>query len=232
MAEERTRIERERVEKEELERAQAAERESRVRIRIEKEALLAAEERQRLMEEERRRRDEEARLEGIRVAEIERARNEVERRADLEKSAATREHEHALARIRQAASMRTAHMALAGTSAALALACAALLWLELAVNPGRIAELDAEYRDKLGSERARAERAERLLQGSEAARREAEARLRARETSPAPIATTTPTSRTPPRAPHGAKPNPATAQEPCLDEHDPLNPCLGKSRLR
>ena len=232
MAEERTRIERERVEKEELERAQAAERESRVRIRIEKEALLAAQERQRLMEEERRRHDEEARLAGIRAAELERVRNEMARRAELEQSAATREHELALARIRQVASTRTAHMALAGTGVAFLLACAALLWLELAVHPGRIAALDAEYRDKLASERERAERAERLLQASEAARRELEGKLRTRETSPPPVAPATPTSRTPPRAPKHVKPKPLTTGPPCLDDHDPLNPCLGKSRLR
>jgi hypothetical protein len=232
MAEERTRVDRERAEREELERTRAAERESRVRIRLEQEALAAAREQERLLEEEQRRRDEAARLEGIRTAEIERVRNEMARRAELERSMAEREHALALARIRQAASVRTGRMALVGTSVAFLLSVAALLWVELFVNPSRLARLAAQHAGKTESERVRAERAERLLERSDAARRDLETKLRAHERLTAPAPPAAPTRHTPPRPPRGAKPRPATPPAPCLDDNDPLNPCLGKSRLR
>jgi colicin import membrane protein len=230
MAEEQERVDRERAEKEEQDRARAAERESRVRIRLETEALAAAREQQRLLEEEQRRRDEQARFEGIRAAELERVRSEVARRAELERTMAERSHELALEGIRQAVRVRTARWALVATCVAFLLASAALLWLELAVNPSRLATLEAEYVAKTRSERVRAERAERLLESSEAARRDLEERLRVRERTPVTPSKAVPET-TPPRAKRPV-PRPVAPQAPCLDDNDPLNPCLGKSRLR
>jgi hypothetical protein len=205
-----------------------AERESRVRIRLREEELQAARERDRLLEEERRRREEEARLEGIRAAEVARVRDEVARRAELERAMSAREHELRLATLRQAASSHATRIALLATGAATLAAGVALVWLELSVHPKQMAALQVEYASRTASERARADRAEGLLKTSEAARRGLEAALRAREAVPPPAATTAPSPRSPPTRVPFRGPRTGGKEPPCVDDHDPLNPCLSR----
>jgi hypothetical protein len=229
MDEERSRVSAERARNEERERAQAAERESRVRLRQQEDALRAAHERDRLAEEERRAREEDARLEGIRTAEIERVRGEAARRAAHDSEMMQRKHELELAAIRHAAQARVTRFALVATSIVAFGACAALGWREVGVHPGRIATLHAEHTKAIGGERARAEHAEGELEKSEARRRELEAELRAREAAAPPVPTTAPSIRTAPRPLPGARPKPGKPGV-CVDDGDPLNPCLSRSR--
>jgi hypothetical protein len=239
MQEERSRVDAERAQKEERERVVAAERQSRVRLREQEDALREARERDRLVEEERRAREEEARLEGIRTAEIERVRSEAARRAAHESQMMQRKHELELAAIRRAASARVTRTALAGTSVVAFVACTALAWRELGVHPERIATMSREHATALGGERARAAQAQGELEKSEARRRELESELRARPVAapPAPtppaVAPSTRWGRGPTEQRDGrARPKPGKPGAPCVDDGDPMNPCLAGSRLR
>jgi dTMP kinase len=226
MAEERSRIEHERVAKEQRERAAAEARASHVRLRIEAEAFAAARERARLAEEERRCAEEQARLDAIRAAELERVRADTARRLSAESEAAAKKHELELAVVRNAGSTRTLRLGLAGTAIAALGAFVTLAWLELGVHPQRLAALEAEYASLRAGERTRAERAEELFRASEAARRDLESRLRARDAE----------GSSPPAAPRQDKasktvpgtrpPKPRLRPKPCVADNDPLNPCL------
>jgi hypothetical protein len=202
MAEERSRIDHERVAKEQRERTEAAERAARERSAEEEEAHRLARERERSAEEERRRREEQARLDGIRTAELE------------------------LAAIRQATGARTMRLALVATSIATLGSFGVLLWLLLDVHPQRLARLEAEHLSANEGERRRADRAEGLLLESEAARRALEEKLRASDVAPEPAPAAVPPTRKPPRLPPGGKPRPGVKPVPCKDDNDPLNPCL------
>jgi len=228
MDEERARVDREREAKLQRERAEAAERESRVRIRFQEEALAAARERERLVEEERRRAEEQARLDGIREAELERVRREAAQKAALESAMAEREHALRLATIRGVASARATRIGLVASGLVGLGLFATLLVLELSVHPQRLAALQTEYGALTAGERARADRAEALLRTSDAARRGLEARVRTLEAeASAPVAA--PPVPTPQRGtrrvPQG---KPGERPPPCVDDHDPLNPCLSR----
>jgi hypothetical protein len=184
-----------------------------------------ARERERLAEEERRRRDEQARLDGIRTAEVERVREEAARKAAAATAIAAREHELKLAAIHHADGARTARLALIGTSLAVLGLFGALLWLELGVHPQRLARLEATHVSVNEAERRRADRAEGLLKESEAARRGLENRIRALETATPPAAA--PTVQKTPHVPTRPAPRPSGKPPlPCKDDNDPLNPCL------
>jgi hypothetical protein len=226
MAEERSRIDHERVAKEQRERAEAAERAARERRAEEEEAHRLAREHERLVEEERRRREEQARLDGIRTAEVDRVRDEAARRVAIESATATRDHELKLAAIRQVASVRATRFALVATSIATLGLFAVLLWLELGVHPQRLARLEAEHLRAHEGERQRADRAEGRLLESEASRRRLEEKLRANEAAAEPDPAAVPPPRKPPRLPPGVKPKPGVKPVPCKDDNDPLNPCL------
>jgi hypothetical protein len=234
MEEERSRVDAERVQKEERTRAEAAERESRVRIRQQEEALAVTRERDRLIEEERRRREEEARLEGIKRAEVERVRSEAMERAAGETALMQRKHELELAAIRQTANVRAMRGALFATSAFLLAVGAAFAWRELGVHPARLASVQVEHLRALGAEGARATRAESELAKSEARRRALESEHLAGPVA-APPAPATPNIRTTPRPPSGTSTRPTRPSEkphrPC-NEWDPLDPCLDGKRLR
>jgi hypothetical protein len=226
MAEERSRIDHERVAKEQRERAEAAERAARERRAEEEEAHRLAREHERLVEAERRRREEQARLDGIRTAEVDRVRDEAARRVAIESAMATREHELKLAAIRQAASVRTTRLALVATSIATLGLFAALLWLELGVHPQRLARLEAEHVSLREGERRRADRAEGRLLESEAVRRRLEERLRANDAAAEPTPAAVPTTKKLPRVPPRGNPRPGVKPPPCKDDGDPLNDCL------
>ena len=227
MAEERSRIDHERVAKEQRERAEAAERAARERRAEEEEAQRLARQRERSAEEERRHREEQARLEGIRTAEVDRVRDEAARRVAIESATAARDHELRLAAIRQAASVRATRLALVATSIATLGLFAVLLWLELGVHPERLARLEAEHVGLTEGERRRADRAEGRLLESEAARRRLEEKLRANDAAAEPAPAAVPTTRKPPRpAPGRGKPRPGVNSPPCVDDGDPLNNCL------
>lgn len=240
MAEEKSRVDAERVQKEERQRAEVSERESRVRIRQQEEALAAARERDRLVEEERRRREEEARLDGIRRAEVERVRGEAAHKAAHETALVQRKHELELAAIRQAESARTTRGALVATGA-LSLALVALLaWRELGAHPEQLASLQAVHEKALDAERTRATRAENELTKSEARRRELEREHAALVAAVPPAPSVDPSVRPGPSGQRGGtpyRPQPSTKPKPgkpgvCVDDGDPMNPCLSGSRLR
>lgn len=97
-------LEEDRIRSEEAEKASAAAAAERARLDAERTAREAEEQRIRAEEErrrmeEQRSREEQARLEAIRVAEIEKARVEAEQRARLEAMAAQQHHERSLAAI-------------------------------------------------------------------------------------------------------------------------------------
>jgi hypothetical protein len=228
MDEERARVDREREAKQQRERAEAAERESRVRLRIQDEALAAARERERRALEERRWAEEQARLDGIREAELERVRREAAQKATLESTMAEREHALRLATIRAAASVRATRIGLVAAGVVGLGLVATLLVLELSVHPQRLAALQTEYGALTAGERARADRTEALLRTSDAARRGLEARVHTLEGEAEAVAPV----QAPPAAkpPHGApRVTPGLRGQrppPCVDDHDPLNPCL------
>jgi dTMP kinase len=226
MAEERTRIDHERVAKEQRGRAEAAERAARERRAEEEEAHRLARERERSAEEERRRREEQARLDGIRTAELDRVREEAARRVAIESAMVARDHELKLAAIRHAAGARTMRLALVATSIATFGSFAGLLWLELGVHPQRLARLEAQHLSANEGERRRADRAEGLLLDSEAARRALEEKLRANDAAVELAPAAVPTLRKPPRVPPRGNPRPGVKPPPCKDDGDPLNDCL------
>lgn len=227
MAEERSRVVDERVAKEARQRADLAEREAYERRRVEEEALRAAAERDRLLEADRRKRDEQARLDGIRVAEVERVRDEASRKATFETAAAGRDHELKLAAIHNAGGVRTLRGVLAATSLAALAAFAAVVWLELSVHPARLARLEADLTRATVAERGRADSAEQALKASEGVRRLLEEKLHARDATPvAPPPADT--RRTVPARPPTHGPRPPSVRPPTCkgDPNDPLNGCL------
>lgn len=99
-------LEEDRIRSEEAERAAATAAAERARLdaehaaRAAEEARIRAEEERRRMEEQRSR-EETARLEAIRIAEVEKARVEAEQRARLEAMAQQQQHERSLAAIKE-----------------------------------------------------------------------------------------------------------------------------------
>jgi hypothetical protein len=227
MAEERSRVVDERVAKEARQRADHAEREAHERRRVEEEALRAAAERDRLLEADRRKRDELARLDGIRVAEVERVRDEAARKTAFETAAAGRDHELKLAAIHNAGGVRTLRGALAATSLAALAAFASMGWLELSIHPARTARLEADLTRATVAERGRADNAEQALKASEAVRRLLEERLKVREATPRATADTTTPKPPPIRVPTRGTRAPSSKGGSCKgDPNDPLNGCL------
>ena len=155
-----------------------------------------------------------------------RVRDEAARKAELESAVLRREHELKLTSIRQTASARVTRLALVGTSAATLVLGALLGWLELGVNPARLAKLEAATASITRGERERADRAEGLLKTSEAARRELRAKLLAADAAPPPAPAAVPPPRTPPNVRPRGPVKPGVAKPPCVDDGDPLNDCL------
>jgi colicin import membrane protein len=121
-------LEEDRIRSEEAEKAASAAAAERARLDAERSAREAEEHRIRAEEErrrteEQRSREEQARLEAIRVAEIEKARVEAEQRARLEAMAAQQHHERSLAAIHGDESKKSLRKILIAVAVVVPLAC-------------------------------------------------------------------------------------------------------------
>jgi colicin import membrane protein len=238
------RIEEDRVAEEErraraeAEAREAAQREVERRARAEEEAALQADEERRRAAAAARR-EEEARLEALRVAEVERVRLEAERQARLALLTQQHAHEQKLAAIAEDRQKRRLRRALvAGSIAAAAIFAGAGGWFFGVVRPAeeaaRLRELDALTRREAENERLRGElgRAQRAADealaaltqakdevGREAARRQAEAANRALDQAKKELTVAA--------RPAPAKHQPASCP-PCKYEGDPLCDCLSR----
>ena len=226
------------VEKERIEHAdEARRREARIALamRAERERLLReAEEKKRqalaemLRLEEQRRREDEARLEALKQATLERARVEAEAEARLEIVERQQEHERKLLQIRSGRALSRSR----GLTA-LIVAQSAIVLVGLGLYLGKLRpdarRLQVAYDRVVTAERSRAEEAKRQLERSE--RRQAElarelgdARKRMGELEGAPRPGPAPVHR--PSRDTASNGPPASVPGSCKENGDPLDGCL------
>lgn len=235
LAHERDKVEAERRATLERERAAVDAQVAAERARLVEEARIIAERRERTLAEERRFLDEQARLEGIRQAELERVRLETARKSDAELSARRARHElelRALAENGRIKKLRAVSLGV-GVVAGLA-ACGAVAFALWGGRP-ELERLRAAAAAARAAETAQANELRAML--DDAARRqrtlEAQVAARADDAVASPSASGTAPAR-PSRPVHGVRPvgtsphGVSRPRTPCTgDEHDPLNPCLG-----
>lgn len=231
-AHERAKIEMERQQAA-RDRQAAAEAEAHVeRTRQAERARLAAEARERAMLEDRRQRDEQARLEGIRQAELDRVRFEAHLKTETELAARRERHELELRALSLATRAKRLRALVLGGAALAALALLGTVAFALFNQSPELERLRAATAAARASEDARAAELRGMLTDAERRRRDLEAQLAARahdaaaSAAPAPSATA-PAAR-PVRPARPTRPTGTRPPTPCTgDAHDPLNPCLG-----
>ena len=198
------------------------------RERLEREADKARllEEAQRELREEQRCREDAARIEALCQAEIERARSEAEARARLELVARQHEHEKKLTAIReQARRIHAERLAIVfGIALFGSVAGAAGVYFGK-IRPAT-ASLEQSSKSRFDAEQSRANEMELLFERSERRRaklderlRELQAELDTLKKRARPAAAPAPVRKNPAPAPAKKRPD-------CLDDNDPLNPCL------
>ena len=201
------------------------------RARQTERARLAAETRDRLLAEDRRQRDEQARLEGIRQAELDRARLEAHLKSETELAARRERHELELRALALATRSKRNRALLIGGGALACVAALGSVAFALLNQSPELARLRAAGAAARANEEARANELRGMLTDAERRRRELEAEIAARahavaSAAPAPSATSPG-----PRPVRPARPVPPTGprlRPPCGgDANDPLNPCLG-----
>ena len=226
-------LERERQRISEEAEREAKRLEAELQARIERERLAREAEKARLLEEaqrelrdEQRRREEAARVEGLRQAEIERARTEAEARARLELVARQHEHEKNLTVIRERGRRAFAERLAIVLGIALFFSLAGAFGFYFGKIRPEAARLEVASQTLLDTERSRANVAQRLFERSERQRSKLgeelerlKRELDALRTQPKPAPA--------PRAGRG-RPSPAPVKKrpDCKDDDDPLNPCL------
>jgi colicin import membrane protein len=167
-------LEEDRIRSEEAEKAaafaaaQKAKAEAERAAREAEESRIRAESERRRMEEQRTREDA-ARVEAIRVAEIEKARMEAEQRARIEAMAAQQSHERSLAALREDKGKKTLRSLLIGGSAVVAvgvLVTGYMVYQTQQQNQARIAAAAAERAEAeaaAAAARARADESQRKI---------------------------------------------------------------------
>jgi colicin import membrane protein len=232
LAHERDKVEHERQQAEQQRKA-ALEAEARAeRARQAERARLAAEARELAMLEDRRQREDQARLEAIRQAELDRVRFESHLKSELGVAAHRDRHERELqaaALATRAKRLRTALITLAAMSG---LVVAGTVAFALMSPRGELERLRAAAAAARTNEDARATELRNMLNDAERRRLALEAQLAAQAhaptPSPAPAHSTTPIAPRPARPARPTSPTAPKRPTPCTgDAHDPLNPCLG-----
>ena len=234
-AHERDKVETERKEAE-RQRQAAIEAEARAeRARLEARARFAAESRERAIAEERRVRDDEARLEGIRQAELERVRLETQRKSDAEIAERRSRHEVELRALALATRTKRLRAVLVGVAAVGAVGVLGTVGYALFSQAPELERLRAASVAARANEDARANELRGMLTEAERKRRALEAELATRA-QPTASTATAPTATVPAQRPAGTwrparpttPPGGTRRPAPCTgDAHDPLNPCLG-----
>ena len=195
-------------------------------------ARLAAEARERAMLEDRRQREEQARLEAIRQAELDRVRFESHLKAELEVAANRERHERELQAAALATGVKRIRTVLIGVAVIAGLGIAGTVAFALMSPRGELERLRAAAAAARTNEDARAAELRGILSDAERRRRDLEAQLAARAhdaaLAPAPVHSATPTTPRPGRPVRPTAPTGPHRPTPCTgDAHDPLNPCLG-----
>jgi colicin import membrane protein len=224
---EKNRVEEARVAAERRREEEEARRTAEERAQAEAKAREQREAEARAAREAERSRDEEARLEGIRQAEVERTLAEARLRGEIELALRRSEHELRIATVKASNQARVVKGALVVASALAVVASVGALVLEFGVRRPGLARLQAKLDTDLASERTRSERTRDLLDQSERRARRLEEALKEVQPVEAPR---TPAASEPPKRPRPA-PSPArpgsTGRRPCTgNPDDPLNPCL------
>jgi hypothetical protein len=227
LADERERVEKERRQAEraraEAERQKAAE----AARRAEEQARSAAEARARAAREEELLREQEARLEGIRRAEIERVTAVARLRSEIELDVRKSEHELRLTAARAARQARALKGALGALGLLAVLVTGGALAFEFGVRNPERARLQARFDGELASERERTGHVRKLLEESERRAWRLERALEDVKPASVPAPPTT-LERTPPARPARPPVRPGPRERrPCTgNPNDPLNPCL------
>lgn len=224
---ERERVEREQREAEERQVAAAVGHAERERLQEEVRIRQAALEERRKREERERARAEQARLERLKTAEIERVRAEVQKHLELEQARCLHEHERRMAALRHDARLRRSTIALSATtflSAALLIGAFAAYFGKLRPDRER---LIAGYKALIDAERSQLHEARRHLLELEGERNRLRAEMQAareRETAPSNTKPAADSRKAPAGPPRPKPPRRQVGQR--LDPHDPLNPEL------
>jgi chromosome segregation protein len=229
MVRERERLSLERAEIERRQALAAAARISGEKQRLEAELARERELEQARQAEKRRLVEHAARLDALRLGEVERARKEAEARAQSEVLAQRHAHEHRMTELQlRARKARDRTLALGSTALLVLLIPGALLLYFARIRP-QTAALRTESAKLISVERGRADQAARLLALSERERSKLadeldRMRLAAR-TAQAPLTRANP-AREPGRAQEKAGNVRRKGDPNCKDDSDPLNPCL------
>ena len=230
-AHERDKVEAERRVAEERRRAAVAAEVAAEQQRQIDQARKAEAARERQLADERRFLDEQARLEGIRQAELERARLEAQLKNEADVAARRERHERELRAIAVDARTKRLRFALLGLASLCGLLVFGIVLHQVFGAGPELARLNAAAAAARESETARAAELRRLLDAADQ-RRQALEREIAGHTHDVPAPVVAPAaSATAPKPGRGGRPGrpPGTKiTTPCGgDAHDPLNPCLG-----
>jgi hypothetical protein len=231
MVRERERLALERAESERRQALAAAARIDQEKRQLEAELLRERAREQARLAEQQRLAEHAARLDALRLGEVERARRESEARAQSEVLAQRHAHERRMTELKmQASKARDRALAVASTALLGLLIPGALLLYFGRIRP-QTAELQAESAKLVGVERSRAEQAARLLTQTERERKKLAGeveRLRRSSSSAAEPAQPSPQPNPASAVPRRNSPSPVPRGRNvnCKDDSDPLNPCL------